>query len=254
MGIIPGEFEVRLPIGYTDERECIHRWAVVRKMRGYDEDLLYNRELSPGRLVTQLITSCLIRLGDLEAVDANIVAQLYTADRNHLLLEIRRITLGDRMRSHYSCPRCGAEVTVIENLGEIEVRSLVEDEQLTDITLTLEDGYTDKGGTTHKELTLSLPRGVDEEFVSPMVGRDPIKAQDALVLRCVRRFGTLPTATLEAYGVKILRELTLGDRQRIQTALTEEAPGMNLKRSLQCGPCGMRFQGIMDMSDFFVGG
>lgn len=247
-------FEVRLPIGYTDGSGHIHRQAFIRKMRGYDEDLLYDRALSAGQLVTQLLANCMVRLGDLKSVDSDIVAQLYTADRNLLLVEIRRLTLGDLMQAHYRCPQCGATVAVVEDLGIMEVRSLGDGEQPEEIALMLDDGFVDKEGTLHKELTLRLPRGADEEFVSPMAERNQIGAQDALVLRCVRKFGTLPASVLQAYGVKILRELTLGDRQRIQEALSEHAPGIGLKRWMQCGSCGGHFQGVVDMTRFFVAG
>jgi hypothetical protein len=248
------EFEVRLPIGYTDEHGQIHQCAFIRKMCGHEEALLYDSTLSAGRLVTELIHNCLVRLGSIEDVSIELVSQLYTADRNYLLLELRRITLGDHLLTSYPCPRCGAGIEVVEDLNQVEVRRLEEGEQLEDIELILEDGYTDRAQTTHSAITLSLPRGIDEEFVSPMVDKDPLKAQDALLLRCIKRFGELPQAELEAYGVKILRDLTMADRQRIHTALSRQAPGVNFERSLQCGPCGTRFEGVMDVSNFFVAG
>jgi hypothetical protein len=248
------QFEVLLPIGYTDESGRTHRQAWIRKMRGHEEVLLYDPSLTAGRLVTELIRSCLVRLGTIEEVDSELVGQLYTADRNYCLLEIRRITLGDRLAASYPCPRCGAGVAVIEDLGHLEVRRLGEDERLGEMTVVLDDGYTDRAGTTHSDLALSLPRGVDEEIVSPMVEKDPMTAQDALLLRCIGRFGELSRAALEAYGVKILRELTMGDRQRIQAALGHEAPGVDFQRTMQCGPCGSRFEGVMDVSNFFAAG
>lgn len=248
------QFEVLLPIGYTDDSGRTHRQAWLHKMRGHEEALLYDLSLSSGRLVTELIRSCLVQLGTIEDVDADLVGQLYTADRNYLLLEIRRITLGDRLAASYPCPRCGASVVVTEDLGQIEVRRLPEGERLADITVALDDGYTDRAGTTHVDLALSLPRGVDEEIVSPMVERDPMKAQDALLLRCIERFGGLSRAALEAYGVKILRDLTMADRQRIQAALADQAPGVNFHRIIQCGPCGSRFPGVLDVSNFFAAG
>ena len=81
-----------------------------------------------------------------------------------------------------------------------------------------------------------------------------MKAQDALLLRCIARFGELSRATLEAYGVKILRDLTMGDRQRIQAALGQNAPGVNFQRTIDCGSCGSRFQGVLDVSNFFAPG
>lgn len=246
------EFEVLLPIGCTDETGRVHRRAVIRKMRGHEEALLYDLTLTAGQLVTELIRSCLIRLGDLENVGEDIVSQLYTADRNYLLLELRRITLGDRLRASYLCPRCGSNVPVMEDLSQIEVRWLDEGQTLGDITLELEDGYVDREGTLHTELTLTLPRGVDEEFVSPMAAKDSLQAEDALMLRCIKRFGTLPKAALEAYGVKILRDLTLGDRQRLQRAFNSQTPGVNYQRSVRCGQCEMMFEGVMDVSGFFI--
>jgi len=255
------EFEVLLPIGYTDQAGRVHRRAALRKMRGHEEALLYDASLSAGRLVTELLRSCLLRLGDLGPVDAETVAQLYTADRNYLLLELRRITLGDQLQASYRCPQCGGDVAVVEDLAQMEVLRLEEGQILADRTLALEDGYVDRKGTLHTALTLTLPRGLDEEFVSPMVARDPLKAQDALVLRCIKRFGTLPRAELEAYGVKILRDLSMGDRRLIFQALEGphsdangdgRSPGVNFRRTIDCGHCGTRFKGVLDVSHFFV--
>ena len=97
-----------------------------------------------------------------------------------------------------------------------------------------------------------MPRGIDEEFVAPMLEKDPVKTQDALLLRCIKRFGTLPKAALEAYGVKVLRDLTMGDRQRLQKAFNGQTPGVNFQRTIVCPQCGTTFQGIMDLSNFFV--
>jgi hypothetical protein len=246
------DFEAVLPIGYTDAHGGRHRRAFIRKLRGHEEALLYDPAFSAGQLVTELIRGCLVRLGDLPEIDAEVVSGMYTADRNYLLMQIRRITLGNRMATHYACPRCGADVAEIEDLSRLSVHRLAEDQPLDEIVVTLEDGYRDGTGTTHRELALSMPRGVDEEFVSTLAERDPLKAQDALLLRCIRRFGSLPKKTLEAYGVKLLRDLTMGDRQRMQAALNDRAPGMDLQRAVHCKPCGTDFEGVVDVSNFFA--
>ncbi len=246
------EFPVLLPIGYREDTGRVHRQAVLRKMRGHEEALLYDSSFTAGRLVTELIRSCLVRLGDLESITTQMVSQLYTADRNYLLLELRRITLGDRLPASYVCPRCGSEVSIVQDLGQVPVRRLEEGQTLPDLTVPLEDGYVDREGMLHSQVVLTLPRGVDEEFVSPVAEQDPLKAQDILLLRCVKRFGTLPKSALEAYGVKILRDLTLGDRQRLHQALNNRMPGVDLCFPLRCGQCGTCFEGVMDVTNFFV--
>jgi len=247
-------FEVSLPIGFKDSTGTRHRRAVLRKMRGHEEAVLYDPGLSGGALVTALLTGCLVRLGALPSVNRETVSGLYSADRNFLLLELRRITLGDRMPAVYPCPGCGVRVSVTEDLGTLPVRRLKADEPPPEVHLTLADGYIDRQGACHTELTLTLPRGVDEEFVAPMVAKDPLKGQDALLLRCIRRFGDLPRATLEAYGVKILRDLTLGDRRRLQRAFNNGTPGVDFMRPVSCGACGTEFSGVLDVSHFFVEG
>jgi hypothetical protein len=251
MGSPRREFEVQLPIGYTAQSGTVHRRAVIRKMTGHEEALLYDTSLSPCQMVTELIRSCLTRLGDLEAMDSGTVAELYTADRNFLLIELRRITLGDRLLASYICPGCGNDMSVMEDLSQFDVRRLEDGAQLRDIEIDLEDGYVDREGTLHQRLVLTLPRGTDEVFVAPMMDRDPLKAQDALVLRCIKQFGTLPRATLEAYGVKILRDLTLGDRLVIETAIASGSPGVDLNRQVDCPHCGRAFTSALDMSRFF---
>ncbi|MBV7337510.1 hypothetical protein KFU94_56640 [Chloroflexi bacterium TSY] len=246
------EFECRLPIGYSDNDGQVHRLAVLRKMRGHEEALLYDTSLTASQLVTKLLENCLVRLGDMAPVDAETMAQLYTADRNYLLLELRRITLGDRLPALYRCPQCGHDISVIDDLSQIDIRRLDDGQILADIDVMLEDGYLDREGTLHTELVLTLPLGSDEEFVAPMVAKDPLKAQDALILRCIKQFGTLSKAAMEAYGVKILRDLTLGDRLRIHQALNDNTPGVNFQRSIQCERCGAVFDGVMDVSSFFV--
>lgn len=246
------EFDVLLPVGYTDESGRVHRQATIRKMRGHEEALLYDQTLSAGRLVTELIRSCLVRLGGIEAVTSQIVSELYTVDRNYLLLELRRITLGDHLPALYVCPRCGTEISVVQDLNTIPVRRLEEGQDLSDVTLQLEDGYTDREGVLHAEIVLTLPRGVDEEFVSSLAEKDPLKAQDVLLLRCIRRFGDLPPAALEAYGIKILRDLTMGDRHRLYQALNSQMPAVDFQCPVRCDSCGTSFQGVMDVANFFV--
>lgn len=246
------EFEVLLPIGYTDESGHRHRQAVLRKMCGHEEALFYDPSLTASQLVTELIRCCLVRLDDLTDVSSDLITQLYTADRNYLLLELRRITLGDSLPATYNCPRCGSQVSVEEDLSEIEVRRLDETQTALDIHLDLEDGYVDREGTRHTELVLTLPKGVDEAFVAPVAQKDPLRAQDVLLLRCIRRFGTLSKATLESYGIKILRDLTMGDRLELHKALNNLLPGVNFQRSITCGTCGATFKGVLDITNFFV--
>jgi hypothetical protein len=246
------EREVFLPVGYADRGGRIHRRAALRKMQGHEEALLYDASLTAGRLVTELLRGCVVRLGDLPEVTPELCGRLYSADRNYLLVELRRFTLGDALPCTYLCPGCGGDVALVEDLGRIEVRRLDEDRKPETTLVELEDGYVDRESGRHTELRLRLPRGDDEELVASTAERDPLRARDALILRCIESFGTLPKNALEAYGVKILRGLTLGDRRRIYRALESEAPGVDFRRPVRCPTCALHFEAFLEASHFFA--
>jgi hypothetical protein len=252
MELASRRFKVELPIGMTDSGGQIHRTAHLRKMTGVEEALLYEPSLTAAQLVTELLASCLVDLGGLEMVDTNVVSALYSADRNYLLLELRRITLGDYLRAVYVCPRCHSEVMLEEDLGTLAVRRLGEDEAVKTIEVVLLDGWRDQHDELHTEVVLDLPRGVDEEFVAKTARRDPLAARDALLLRCIRRFGSVPRVQLEAFGLKILRELTLGDRRKLFTAIDEHSPGVHFRRRVRCGHCEAPFDTVLDAAGFFA--
>ena len=91
------EYEAQLPIGYTDQKGNLHRRALLRKLRGYDEELIYDLSLTAGELVTELLNRCLLQIGSIEEIDNHLVKDLYTVDRNFLLLKLRRISLGNEL-------------------------------------------------------------------------------------------------------------------------------------------------------------
>lgn len=246
------EREVVLPVGHADPSGKLHRRAAIRKMRGHEEALLYDTSLSAGRLVTELLRGCLLRLGDFADIQSTLISRLYSADRNYLLVELRRFTLGDALPCSYVCPGCGVDIAVVEDLGRLEVRRLEEGATPQSLVVELEDGHHDREGVRHTTLRLRLPRGDDEELVAETAEKDPLRARDALILRCIESFGTLPRAALEAYGIKILRDLTLGDRKRIYRALDTDAPGVDFRRSVRCTGCSLRFDAFLEASHFFA--
>jgi len=248
----PREFEAPLPAGYADGSGLIRRHAVLRKMRGHEEALLYDQTLSAGKLITELIRSCLVRLDDIETITPQLASELYTADRNYLLLELRRITLGDYLPAQYVCPGCGEQISAFVDLGSVPVRRLEEGKTAEEVSVRLEDGYLDREGNTHTEVVLGMPRGVDEEFVSSTAEKDPLRAQEVLLLRCIRRFGALPKTALEGYGIKILRDLTMGDRHLLFNALNSQMPGVDFQTTVHCDSCGTSFRGVIDVTNFFV--
>src|SRR5438034_1400333 len=137
-------YPVTLPIGHADAAGAWHRRGAIRKLRGTDEELFYDTGLNGAELVTQLIHRSLVRLEGVERLEKKLIEQLYCADRNYLLLELRRVTFGDVLRAHtlgarrrlhealnaapgvdflrsVTCPDCGAAFEAVMDVSDFFV-------------------------------------------------------------------------------------------------------------------------------------
>lgn len=246
------EVEFTLPIGYMDNEGNTHRQAVLRKMTGKEEAILADRRhhRNGGRLVSELLHSCLVRLGNLAKNGVGTVEEMYSADRNFLLLKLRTITFGSELQASYTCPSCNESFRMVEDLDELPVRMLGDDETIEDVVVDLQDGYVDKDGAEHRSLRMRLPTGADESAVAPQMRQNASLGKNALLSRCLKTLGDLPKHRLEAIGPKILSELTLTDRRLIDRALNQAAPGVDLIREIACPHCGNEFRSSLDMTNF----
>ena len=248
------EFTVSLPIGLTDAQGNHHRDVILRKMTGREEAILADRRYQKNgwRLVTELLHSCIVRVGDQPKNGASTVSSMYSVDRNFLLLKLRAITFGPELSTSYTCPSCNETVKLMENLDELPVRTLGESETADEIRVELTDGYVDRDGDVHTALTLRLPTGADEEAVAPQMRQNASEGKNALLSRCLKSLGGMPKHRMEAMGPHIMSELTLADRRLIDKALNQAAPGVNLVRQIECSACGHVFPASLDLSHFLA--
>src|SRR3954464_258712 len=136
------EFTVSLPIGLTDHQGNFQRDIVLRKMTGREEAILADRKYqrNGGRLVTELLHSCIVRLGTLAPNGRGPVTNMTSADRNYPFLQLRSITFGSELEAAYTCPACAERLQLTENLDELPVHELPEGEDRGDVAVELEDG------------------------------------------------------------------------------------------------------------------
>ena len=244
---------VTLPVGYLSETDGqLFRQATLRKMTGKEEALLSDPTLrsNGGKLITALLSNCVTALEGVQPVEADTIRQLTSADRNFLLLELRRLTFGDEMEAHYRCPKCQGVTTVLENLSDLEVRQ-TENGSIPKIAVTLQDGYQDPDGTWQSDFVFQLPTGEDEEVAAGRRDANPTRQRDALLSRCLHQVGDLEDKRIRALGSRILSDLSMGDRRLIQQAMDAQAPGPDLTRSILCSHCGEEYRTALDMSRFF---
>ena len=247
------EATVTLPVGLaaSDPDEDL-REVTLRKMTGNEEALLADPRLrrNGGKLVTALVASC--ARADGKRLGAERIRRMASADRNFLLLELRRLTFGDLMEARYRCPACGGWTTLVENLDEVEVRTVDEGGAQAEIEVELVDGWRDTDGSIHREMVFALPTGEDEEAAGSGREDNAARQRDALLTRCLRRVGEVEPRRVRAIGTKVLADLSMTDRRLVQAALDDHAPGPDLTKHVVCDHCFEEFRTVLDMSRFFA--
>ncbi len=233
------EFDFELPVGYMDDDGRVHRLATLRKMTGHEEALLADRKLrhNGGMLVTELLASCLRQL-------------VSSADRNYLLLQLRKITFGNELETTYVCPVCGETSHALQDLDELPVRN-VNGGGPPKIAVELEDGWEDKDGEIYTTMVFRLPIGTDEEKIASIIRDNPSRGMNALLARCMLALGDMPSHRREALGTKVIGDLTMGDRARIEKTFRREMPDVDLTQEIEYAHCGHSFQTSLDLTSFF---
>ncbi|POF29091.1 T4 family baseplate hub assembly chaperone [Roseibium marinum] len=243
--------EVTLPVGFTDEDGTRHVKARIRKLTGNEEAILADPRLrqNTGKLVTELLASAIREIDGVEKVGPKVTAALTSADRNYLLLELRKITFGAELEARYVCPACSERFEAVEDLGLFECRTSEDGEPVVEVDL--EDGYEDRDGELHLRALFRLPTGEDEEKVSAAMKQNPSRGVNLLLSRCLNSLGSLPENKLKGLGARIFSDLTMSDRSLIERAMRSDAPGVDLRHQVDCLACGHDFEVNLDMTNFF---
>lgn len=250
LGIVVEEKDTtyRLPCGYKDNSGVIHREFEVREMNGSDEEAIADPKISQNsaRIITTLIKRCVKRIGTIEPITDEVARDLIIGDRDFILLKIRIASMGPEIDMSITCPVCKEKQVIMANLDTTDVL-VFEDSAPREKTVTLAKGCRDKEGVTHKEVTMKLPTGVDQELLVPIYKKNPGLANTTLLTRCIKQFGTM-----KAFDTTVIRELSIKDRDILGKALRDFSPGPKMDVNVVCTSCANEFIAPMELGDFFV--
>jgi hypothetical protein len=211
-----------LPGGLASDGRPAGR-AELRPLTGRQEEWLAAEPAIPtAPAVTRLLADCLVRVGDTPG-DAALARRLLVGDRDFLMLQLRRITLGDAVRAVARCPACAAPMDVDFSLAGVPADRRPQAAAAATV---------DHGGRT---LRFRLPCGADQEAV---VGLDPVAAADAIFRRCLLDDGGTPPSA--------------DDRAAVAAAMDRLAPQFDLDMDLTCPECGHGFAAPFDLPAYFL--
>jgi hypothetical protein len=219
--------EMKLPGGLVlDDRHRLES-VELRPLTGRDEEWLAAHPTAPSAIaVTRVLTSCLVRVGDAKPTE-KLVRRLLVGDRDFLILQLRRMTLGDEFRVVFPCSACGNKMDVLFGADAVPVTARPQ----TSAEYSIQLGLSSDSGPA---VRFRLPCGADQEAV---VRLEPEQAADMLLDRCVLGSGG--------------KSFSSADREAIADAMEELAPQVDLELDLTCPDCGSQFLAPFDTTAFF---
>jgi hypothetical protein len=213
------ETELVLPGGLILEDGRRLMRASLRGLTGREEEWLGEASGVPSaRKVTFVLSSCVTAL-DGEAVDEQRIRRMLVGDRDYLMLELRRLTLGDDVVAVVACPACQASMDVEFRVSGVPVERRPQSAEW----------HEGECGVRFR-----LPAGGDQEAI---LGLDAKAAEGAMLSRCVAH-DEGASLTAEQQGALIAE-------------MEREAPRVDLELDLTCPECHHRFLLPFDTTAFF---
>jgi hypothetical protein len=229
---------VTLPGGYWFDGAC-YREAELRPLNSGDEAFVVEEGevLPPVRRATALLARCLKRLGPVSPVTVEQVGSLTVGDREVLLLHLRRLTIGERIRCVLRCPDrgCGEKLDQELKVGELLLPPYPDVRQRYETTVA-------ENGTTYR-VRFRLPTGADQEAAAAMATVGLEAAADLLLERCIE--------DVVAEGGEAVESLPPVVAEQLPAVMAERDPQAELELSLVCPVCRNGFSALFDTGTYF---
>jgi hypothetical protein len=236
-----------LPGGYWDTAGQLHREFELGTLTGREEELLAQTRLpQTAVLVTEVLSRCLRRLGEISPVPPEVASQLLVADRHYLLLQLRLATFGQLVRGSLACPwpDCGEWVGIDFSISDVPVTE--PPHRAPTHSMTLPAAWT--GRAEAVDVAFRLPNGGDQEELSGLAATNEAEALTLLLSRCIQRIGSDgPAARDQVAALPAVARAGIEERMRYL------APRIELTMEAACTGCGRSFAAPFDIHRFFFG-
>ncbi|HEY0784970.1 MAG TPA: hypothetical protein VGD62_03805, partial [Acidobacteriaceae bacterium] len=150
--------------------------VTVHPLTGHEEDwLARSRDLPAALLTSRLIEACVVPPPSAEG-QPSLAGRLLSGDRDYLVLQIRRLTLGDAVHAVASCPACRQEMDVDFDSSRIPLDGQPQTAPSYTVQLPA------PGESPSRLVRFRLPRGEDQEAIAHL---DLDAAAALLLTRCL---------------------------------------------------------------------
>jgi hypothetical protein len=228
-----------LPGGIWIEGERCQN-ASVRSIGGTEEFMLSGpwSRLNLTAKTSEVLRCCLTCIGFLSPVNIDSVRGMCLGDREALMLQLRRLTLGESIQALFSCPNSGCREALSY---EMSVKHLLL-EPYPGWQRLYESRFPFDGGECI--IKFRLPNGFDQERAGVAASSQGIaRAADELIRGCI----------IEALNEDGSPMQSIPDSVTVMLSsrMAELDPQAELMMNLKCPACGLEFESLFDSAGFF---
>ncbi len=225
-----------LPRGVGDAGEG-GRPVWIRPWDGRDEmELFSDAGASAAVTVTALLSRCVCTDPGGTPVDPDFARFLTVGERESLLLQVRRITVGDALPCILTCPECEEKMELDLRTGDLLVPPGTSEEQWHTLTVETAEGT--------EQVSFRLPTGADQEAVAAAAGRDPEAAARDLAERCLA--GVTSRGDVDGGADSATTSLSPTVVEQLSHRMAELDPQAEIRIDVECPECGAPSHTLLD--------
>lgn len=206
----------------------------LRELSGYEEDLVLKPSGGAARTANEVVARCCVEPGEDPGPWRERIRALPLIERDRLLLELRRSSLGDTVRSEVDCPACGRASEVVFRISDLPLAGPAAQE----IAGELADG------TVFRLRPLTAG---DQEDLHEGRARDREIEVDATLACVLTRLGE----RTHPFSPSDITAQPAHVRQQLTEALDGANADPDIRLSLQCNDCGRELEAPFDAESFF---
>lgn len=245
---------VQLPCGLGPDSEGkVHREAEIVAMTGLVRKNIARPDVrqSPSKVIDVILLACLRRVGPVTKMDRRTLDKLLAGDRDFLVLEIRKFSMGNKITSVVRCGACNEKVDITYNLDSVPVTRIPDsggDIEVVSGERIFTVSYTPEGVGEPVTVRFRFPSGGDQSEASSLGNKNPIEANYRMYYRCLvdwngKRPSELSPTLFEDQPLPVL--------DAIDKEFMRRLPGPQFGETVPCALCGADNTIDLSASDFF---
>jgi hypothetical protein len=215
------------------------REVLLRELTGEEQADLIEKcgQLLPALWTTTVLHRSACRNGSGEPLTEDWLRALTVGEREALILQLRRLTSGDRMQCVLECPApdCGAKLDL-----ELSVSDLLESPRTAQPE---EHEAVLRDGASSWRVRFRLPTGADQEAVAALACDDVDAAVDVLLRRVV-------STVVDEDGSEV-RDLPAILCRQLAKVMSELDPQAETNLHVTCSACGNTVDVLFDAASYF---